>query len=93
MCGCNDRFLTVRTVNTDGFKPNLETQLNPLLATEADKISDEKSDASSKAAHHQLLMQVCISQIRFFYHVLQNIQEIYIFSFFADPVRRARLSG
>ncbi|XP_042043114.1 probable aspartyl aminopeptidase isoform X1 [Salvia splendens] len=52
-----------RTVNTDGFKPNLETQLNLLLATEADKISNEKSDASSKAAHHQLLMQILSDEL------------------------------
>ncbi|KAL1544440.1 aspartyl aminopeptidase [Salvia divinorum] len=52
-----------RTVNTDGFKPNLETQLIPLLATEADKISDDKSAASSKAAHHQLLMQILSDEL------------------------------
>ncbi|KAL8551777.1 hypothetical protein ACS0TY_000732 [Phlomoides rotata] len=55
-----------RTVNTDGFKPNLETQLIPLLATETDKTSsepNEKSSASSKDPHHQLLMQILSDEL------------------------------
>lgn len=70
MCGCYVCFLNVRTVNTDGFKPNLETQLNPLLATEAEKTSskpDDKSTAASKDAHHQLLMQVSLGS---YFHVV-----------------------
>lgn len=43
------------TVNSDGFKPNLETQLVPLLATKPDESSAESKD---KDAHHPLLMQV-----------------------------------
>ncbi|KAL0322142.1 UNVERIFIED_CONTAM: putative aspartyl aminopeptidase [Sesamum calycinum] len=62
-------LLDDRTVNTDGFKPNLETHLIPLLATEAEKESPETNDktsaSSSKDAHHPLLMQV-ISLIPFF---------------------------
>lgn len=50
------------TVNSDGFKPNLETQLVPLLATKPDETSVESKDknvsSSSKDAHHPLLMQV-----------------------------------
>ncbi|KAI3458859.1 hypothetical protein Pfo_015522 [Paulownia fortunei] len=56
-----------RTVNTDGFKPNLETHLIPLLATEEDKISSEPDDkisaSSSKDAHHQLLMQILSDEL------------------------------
>lgn len=50
------------TVNSDGFKPNLETQLVPLLATKPDESSAESKkknvSSSSKDAHHPLLMQV-----------------------------------
>lgn len=55
-----------RTVNTDGFKPNLETQLIPLLATDTEKSSsepDDKSPASSKYAHHPLLMQILSDEL------------------------------
>lgn len=50
------------TVNKDGFKLNLETHLIPLLASKLEETfleSKEKSPiASSKVAHHPLLMQV-----------------------------------
>jgi len=49
------------TVNKDGFKPNLETHLIPLLATKSEEGSSEtkeKNTESSKAVHHPLLMQV-----------------------------------
>ncbi|XP_051142776.1 probable aspartyl aminopeptidase [Andrographis paniculata] len=57
-----------RTVNTDGFKPNLETQLIPLLATEADKEyskPDEKTSSSSSkdTSHHPLLMQILADEL------------------------------
>lgn len=46
-------------MNKDGFKPNLETHLNPLLATKHDDSSSESKDkSSSKDYHHPLLMQV-----------------------------------
>lgn len=50
-------------MNSDGFKPNLETQLVPLLATKQDGTSAESKDknvspSSSKDAHHPLLMQI-----------------------------------
>lgn len=53
------------TVNQDGFKPNLETHLLPLLSVKPDEISSESKDKttaalSSKASHHPLLMQVPI---------------------------------
>ncbi|XP_010423546.1 PREDICTED: probable aspartyl aminopeptidase [Camelina sativa] len=45
-----------RTVNSEGFKPNLETQLVPLLATKPDESSAELKEknvsSSSKDAHH-----------------------------------------
>lgn len=63
-CGFYFCFLIVRTVNTDGFKPNLETHLIPLLAMEVDKTSPEPDDkigaSPSKDGHHQLLMQVSL---------------------------------
>ncbi|KAK8620852.1 hypothetical protein V6N13_067313 [Hibiscus sabdariffa] len=55
-----------RTVNTDGFKPNLETHLVPLLATkpeEAPAESKEKGTSASKAAHHPLLMQILSDEL------------------------------
>ncbi|XVE99065.1 hypothetical protein REPUB_Repub03eG0164800 [Reevesia pubescens] len=55
-----------RTVNTDGFKPNLETHLVPLLATKPDEApaeSKEKSTLSSKTAHHPLLMQILSDEL------------------------------
>ncbi|KAA8539146.1 hypothetical protein F0562_025838 [Nyssa sinensis] len=56
-----------RTVSKDGFKPNLETHLIPLLATkleDATTESKEKSNASSsKAAHHPLLVQVLSDEL------------------------------
>lgn len=57
-------FLACRTVNQDGFKPNLETQLIPLLATKTENAtadSTEKNNvSSSKDVHHQLLLQVIV---------------------------------
>ncbi|KAK9283992.1 hypothetical protein L1049_012250 [Liquidambar formosana] len=56
-----------RTVNKDGFKPNLETHLVPLLSMKPEETSlesKEKSSAlSSKAAHHPLLMQVLSDEL------------------------------
>ncbi|KAF3434485.1 hypothetical protein FNV43_RR25588 [Rhamnella rubrinervis] len=56
-----------RTVNKDGFKPNLETHLIPLLASKLEETSlelKEKSPtSSSKAAHHPLLMQVLSEEL------------------------------
>ncbi|KAE8679329.1 Aspartyl aminopeptidase [Hibiscus syriacus] len=55
-----------RTVNTDGFKPNLETHLVPLLATkpeEAPAESKEQGTSSSKGAHHPVLMQILSDEL------------------------------
>ncbi|CAL4971952.1 unnamed protein product [Urochloa decumbens] len=56
-----------RTVNSDGFKPNLETHLVPLLATKHEEAtvtnSDDKSSSSAKAAHHPLLLQILSEEI------------------------------
>ena len=55
-------LLLFSTVNKDGFKPNLETHLIPLLATKLEEASSESKEKStslsSKTAHHPLLMQV-----------------------------------
>lgn len=89
-------FLIIRTVNTDGFKPNLETQLNPLLATEAEKTSsksNDKYDAASKDAHHPLLMQV---SVRSHSSVMccRTSKRCFTFTFsFSDIVKWAGLSG
>ncbi|MCH83904.1 aspartyl aminopeptidase-like, partial [Trifolium medium] len=54
-----------RTVNQDGFKPNLETHLLPLLSMKLEDTSSESKEKtaalSSKASHHPLLMQVLIT--------------------------------
>ncbi|KAG6680383.1 hypothetical protein I3842_13G038800 [Carya illinoinensis] len=54
-------------VNKDGFKPNLETHLIPLLSTKLEETSlesKEKSTASSsKAAHHPLIMQALSDEL------------------------------
>ncbi|KAL5195508.1 putative aspartyl aminopeptidase [Glycine soja] len=58
-----------RTVNQDGFKPNLETHLHPLLSmkpedTSLESNSKEKNSAlPSKAHHHRLLMQVLSDEL------------------------------
>ncbi|XP_048325454.2 probable aspartyl aminopeptidase isoform X1 [Ziziphus jujuba] len=56
-----------RTVNKDGFKPNLETHLIPLLASKLEETSldsKEKSPAaSSKSTHHPLLMEVLSEEL------------------------------
>ncbi|KAK9061342.1 hypothetical protein SSX86_018522 [Deinandra increscens subsp. villosa] len=50
-----------RTVNQDGFKPNLETHLNPLLATKHDDPSSDLKDSNS--SHHPLLMQILSEEL------------------------------
>ncbi|KAL4358664.1 hypothetical protein HN51_030074 [Arachis hypogaea] len=56
-----------RTVNQDGFKPNLETHLLPLLSMKHEETSlesKEKSTAmSSKSSHQPLLMQVLSDEL------------------------------
>ncbi|RWR82345.1 putative aspartyl aminopeptidase isoform X1 [Cinnamomum micranthum f. kanehirae] len=56
-----------RKVNTEGFKPNLETHLIPLLATKHEEASTKSEDgtnsSSSKIAHHPLLMQVLSEEL------------------------------
>ncbi|KAJ7970565.1 Aspartyl aminopeptidase [Quillaja saponaria] len=56
-----------RTVNKDGFKPNLETHLVPLLSMklkETSLESKEKTNSSSSiAAHHPLLIQVLSDEL------------------------------
>ncbi|XP_076946982.1 putative aspartyl aminopeptidase [Bidens hawaiensis] len=51
-----------RTVNQDGFKPNLETHLNPLLATKHDDASSDLKD-KNKSFHHPLLMQILSEEL------------------------------
>ncbi|XP_023767638.1 probable aspartyl aminopeptidase [Lactuca sativa] len=52
-----------RTVNKDGFKPNLETHLNPLLATKHDDASVDIKDKNNKDSHHPLLMQILSDEL------------------------------
>ncbi|KAK6933537.1 Peptidase M18 [Dillenia turbinata] len=56
-----------RTVNNDGFKPNLETHLVPLIATKLEDSSQESKEKgsalSSKAAHHPQLMQILSDEL------------------------------
>ncbi|KAI3892878.1 hypothetical protein MKW92_026616 [Papaver armeniacum] len=50
------------TVNKDGFKINLETQLVPLLATKLEEPSTESKD-KAKVYHHPLLMQILSDEL------------------------------
>ncbi|ONK77587.1 uncharacterized protein A4U43_C02F8180 [Asparagus officinalis] len=57
-----------RSVNTEGFKPNLESHLVPLLATkfeEAQVKSEDKTilSCSSKSLHHSLLLQILSEEL------------------------------
>ncbi|KAI4347903.1 hypothetical protein L6164_008678 [Bauhinia variegata] len=56
-----------RTVNQDGFKPNLENHLLPLLSMKLEETSlqskEKTSACPSKAAHHPLLMQVLSEEL------------------------------
>ncbi|GAU23527.1 hypothetical protein TSUD_40060 [Trifolium subterraneum] len=57
-----------RTVNQDGFKPNLETHLLPLLSMKLEDTSSESKEKtaalSSKASHHPLLMQILSEELK-----------------------------
>ncbi|XP_021757398.1 probable aspartyl aminopeptidase isoform X3 [Chenopodium quinoa] len=56
-----------RTVNQDGFKPNLETQLVPLLSTRCEEELPESKEQgptkSSKAWHHPQLLEVLSEEL------------------------------
>ncbi|KAK7391447.1 hypothetical protein VNO78_19863 [Psophocarpus tetragonolobus] len=56
-----------RTVNQDGFKPNLETHLLPVLSMKPAVTSleskDKNSALSSKPPHHPLLMQILSDEL------------------------------
>lgn len=66
-CACIYCFC-YSTVNQDGFKPNLETHLNPLLATKHDDASSDLKDKNS-SYHHPLLLQVINKLFFFFFFV------------------------
>jgi len=65
-----------RTVNTDGFKPNLETHLAPVLATQIKTELLGRSELagqteggngamhSSKKAHHPLLLEIIAEELK-----------------------------
>ncbi|KAK2973940.1 hypothetical protein RJ640_001408 [Escallonia rubra] len=56
-----------RAVNKDGFKPNLETHLIPLLARKLEDASAEHKDkkiaSTLKDAHHPLLMEILSDEL------------------------------
>uniref|UniRef100_A0A7C8ZNI9 aspartyl aminopeptidase n=1 Tax=Opuntia streptacantha TaxID=393608 RepID=A0A7C8ZNI9_OPUST len=56
-----------RTVNQDGFKPNLETHLVPLLSTRCEEEPSESkekcSTSPSKAPHHPELLEVLSEEL------------------------------
>lgn len=56
-----------RTVNQDGFKPNLENHLLPLLSLKLEDTSLESKEKattlSSKPSHHPLLMQILSDEL------------------------------
>ncbi|KAI3799624.1 hypothetical protein L1987_34923 [Smallanthus sonchifolius] len=61
------------TVNQDGFKPNLETHLNPLLATKHDDASSDSKDKNN-SSHHPLLMQILSDELGCKVDDLANIE-------------------
>jgi len=93
--------LLFSTVNLDGFKPNLETHLLPLLSmkpedTSLESNSKEKNSAlSSKAHHHRLLMQVAVVFASFYFNV-KNCHRFEVWTYYdcqrivnhAYPVKR-----
>uniref|UniRef100_A0A1D1Z9R0 aspartyl aminopeptidase n=1 Tax=Anthurium amnicola TaxID=1678845 RepID=A0A1D1Z9R0_9ARAE len=56
-----------RSVNTEGFKPNLENHLIPLLATKPEeravKTDEKRSLSLPKTVHHPLLLQVLSEEL------------------------------
>ncbi|CAL0299750.1 unnamed protein product [Lupinus luteus] len=53
-----------RTVNQDGFKPNLETHLLPLLSINPEEISSgSKEKTTALSSHHPLLMQILSDEL------------------------------
>lgn len=55
-----------RTVNQDGFKPNLETHLVPLLSTKSKEVPDLKEEDSSSfstPSHHAQLLEVLSEEL------------------------------
>lgn len=58
-----------RTVNQDGFKPNLETHLVPLLSTRCEEVPSESkekgstSPSTSKAPHHPQLLEILSEEL------------------------------
>ncbi|XP_078434780.1 Zn-dependent exopeptidases superfamily protein [Wolffia australiana] len=59
-----------RSVNTDGFKPNLENHLVPLLAIKTDDggvepENSKKQPQAQKRPHHPLLLQILSSELGF----------------------------
>lgn len=57
-----------RSVNTEGFKPNMETHLVPLLATKVEEALVKPEDkttppCASKSLHHSLLLQILSAEL------------------------------
>jgi len=52
-----------REVNTNGFKPNTETHLAPVLATSIKAELNQTPDKSSDGPHHALLLEVLAKQL------------------------------
>ncbi|CAJ1976686.1 unnamed protein product [Sphenostylis stenocarpa] len=63
-----DLVFLFRPMNKDGFKPNLETHLLPLLSIKSENTSleskENNSALSSKSYHHSLLMQVLSDELK-----------------------------
>ncbi|KAF5729415.1 aspartyl aminopeptidase [Tripterygium wilfordii] len=52
-----------RTVNKDGFKPNLETHLIPIFAMKLEEAESKSNVLSPKGPHHLLLMKVLSEEL------------------------------
>ena len=70
-------FVASRTVNTDGFKPNLESHLVPILATQLKSGVNKESPVKP---HHPILLEVLVfSKSSVMQHYLQlNVLNFYV---------------
>lgn len=65
-------------MNTEGFKPNLESHLVPLLATKLEEAQVKAEDKITKSLHHSLLLQVVFSSSDHYWLMRQHHKSILV---------------